>query len=117
VAAVSLKALLCDLYAVTTWVTRLPVAIRSFRHKGLQRFFLTGVRSGIQAKHSDRLRLILGRLHVAVEPRDMALPGLSLHPLKAKDRGRWAVSVSGNWRVTFAFDGHDTDDVDYEDYH
>lgn len=93
------------------------MAIRSFRHKGLQRFFLTGVRSGIQTKHADRLRLILGRLEVAVEPRDMALPALHLHPLKGKSRGRWAVSVSGNWRVTFAFDRHGADDVDYEDYH
>jgi len=93
------------------------VAIRSFRHKGLQRFFTTGTRSGIQAKHAVRLRLILGRLHVSVEPRDMGLPGLGLHPLKGESRGRWAVEVSGNWRVTFAFDGRDAIDVDYEDYH
>ena len=93
------------------------MSIRSFRHKGLQRFFLTGVRSGIQAKHAARLRIILGRLHVALEPRDMGLPGLGLHPLKGKDRGRWSVAVSGNWRVTFSFHGHDADDVDYEDYH
>jgi proteic killer suppression protein len=93
------------------------VAIRSFRHKGLQRFFIAGTRSGIQAKHADRLRLILGRLHVSVEPRDMGLPGLALHSLKGKSQGRWAVKVSGNWRLTFAFDGHDAVDVDYEDYH
>lgn len=93
------------------------MAIRSFRHKGLQRFFVAGTRSGIQAKHADRLRLILGRLDVAVEPRDMGLPGLGLHHLKGKDRGRWSVWVSGNWRVTFAFEGNDAIDVDYEDYH
>ena len=93
------------------------MAIRSFRHKGLQRYFVAGTRSGIQAKHADRLRLILGRLDVSVEPRDMGLPGLGLHPLKGKDRGRWSVWVSGNWRVTFAFEGNDAIDVDYEDYH
>jgi len=47
----------------------------------------------------------------------MGLPGLGLHPLKGESRGRWAVEVSGNWRVTFAFDGRDAVDVDYEDYH
>ena len=93
------------------------MGIRSFRHKGLERFFITGSRVGIQAKHAERLRLILGRLSVAVEPRDMSLPGLDLHPLKGDQRGRWAVKVSGNWRVTFAFMGKDVEKVDYEDYH
>ena len=93
------------------------VAIRTFRHKGLQRFFETGNRTGIQAKHAERLRLILGRLNVATEPRDMNLPGLGLHPLKGNQRGRWAVRVSGNWRLTFEFAGKDVEKVDYEDYH
>lgn len=93
------------------------MAILGFRHKGLERFFLRGTVAGIQAKHVRKLRLILGRLNVAVEPRDMALPGLDLHPLKGNRRGRWAVSVSGNWRVTFRFSGADVEDVDYEDYH
>ncbi len=47
----------------------------------------------------------------------MDLPGLYLHQLKGKSRGRWSVRVSGNWRVTFKFDGPDAIDVDYEDYH
>jgi proteic killer suppression protein len=93
------------------------VAILGFRHKGLERFFLRGATAGIQAKHAQRLRLILGRLNVAKEPRDMGLPGLRLHPLKRERKGIWAVSVSGNWRVTFAFSGPDVVDVDYEDYH
>jgi toxin HigB-1 len=93
------------------------MAILGFRHKGLERFFLRGTTAGIQAKHARRLRLILGRLNVAVEPRDMALPGLDLHPLKGDRRGGWAISVSGNWRVTFMFRGPDVEDVDYEDYH
>jgi toxin HigB-1 len=93
------------------------VAIKRFRHKGLERFFVTGNARGIQAKHADRLRLILGRLNVAATPRDMNLPGLGLHELQGARAGTWAVKVSGNWRVTFAFAGSDVDRVDYEDYH
>lgn len=88
-----------------------------FRHKGLERFFTTGSKAGIQAKHADRLRLILGRLNVATAPADMRLPGLALHELQGPRRGTWAVTVGGNWRLTFTFDGHDVVCVDYEDYH
>jgi proteic killer suppression protein len=91
--------------------------IRSFRHKGLERFFTTGSKAGIQAKHASRLRLILGRLNVVGEPRDMNLPGLDLHPLKGERRGTWAVTVSGNWRVTFQFVEKNVENVNYEDYH
>lgn len=91
--------------------------IRGFKHKGLRRFFETGSKSGVQAQHVDRLRLVLAQLNAATGPRDMDLPGLDLHPLKGERKGTWAVSVSGNWRVTFRFLGKDADDVDYEDYH
>jgi proteic killer suppression protein len=87
------------------------------RHKGLARFFETGSKVGIQAQHADRLRLILSRLSAAASRRDMALPGLKLHRLGGDRKGVWAVSVSGNWRVTFRFVGKDADAVDYEDYH
>ena len=93
------------------------MAILKFRHKGLERFFIHGTTAGINAKHANRLRLILGRLNVASEPRDMALPGLELHPLKGDRKDSWAVRVSGNWRVTFIFSGSDVKDVNYEDYH
>ena len=104
---------------VTRYVTCYTpgVAILTFRHKSLERFFLRGTTAGIQAKHASRLRLILGRLHVAVEVRDMALPGLDLHPLKGQRKGSWAVRVSGNWRVTFTMSRSDVEDVDYEDDH
>ena len=91
--------------------------IRGFRHKGLARSFETGSKAGIQPRHAERLRLILGRLSAATAPQDMALPGLSLHELVGERKGTWAVSVSGNWRVTFRFVGKDADAVDYEDYH
>lgn len=91
--------------------------IRSFKHKGLARFFETGNTSGIQPGHAKRLRLILGRLDVAEAPGDMNLPGLRLHELSGKRAGTWAVNVSGNWRVTFRFSGNDAEVVTYEDYH
>ena len=93
------------------------MAIIGFQHKGLERFFATGTKSGIQAKHVDRLRLILGRLNAATSARDMDLPGLELHELHGARKGTWSVKVSGNWRVTFTCVGKDADRVDYEDYH
>lgn len=91
--------------------------IRSFRHKGLERFFLHGSRAGIQPAHASRLRLQLGRLDAADRPEDMNLPGWRLHPLKGALGGKWAVSVNGNWRLVFAFVGKDAVLVDYIDYH
>ena len=93
------------------------MAIKGFRHKGLEQFFASGAKSGIQAKHADRLRLILGRLNVSTSARDMDLPGLALHELHGARKGTWAVKVSGNWRVTFTVEGKDVGRVDYEDYH
>ena len=91
--------------------------IRGFRHKGLAKFFDTGSKSGIQSQHAERLELVLGRLSASTTPKDMALPGLGLHPLKGARKGVWAVKVSGDWRVTFRFVEKDADEVDYEDYH
>ena len=93
------------------------MAIKSVRHKSLEHFFVTGNKRGIQAKHADWLRLVLGRLNAATDPRDVGLPGLDLHELQGARKGTWAVRVSGNWRVTFGFAGKDTDRVDYEDDH
>lgn len=72
------------------------MAIRRFRHKGLALFFDYGTTAGIEPRHADRLRLILARVNVAIEPRDMNLPGLRLHPLKGDRRGTWAVQVNAN---------------------
>jgi len=91
--------------------------IRSFKHKGLERFFLKGTKSGIQAKHALKLRLILGRLNASVSPQDMNLPGLYLHQLSGERDKTWSVRVSGNWRVTFRFNEGDAEIVNYEDYH
>lgn len=91
--------------------------IKSFRHKGIERFFKTGSKAGIQAQHANRLRVMLTRLDVATRPEDMDAPGWVLHPLKHDLEGHWAISVSGNWRMTFRFVGADVELVDYQDYH
>lgn len=91
--------------------------IKSFRHKGLKAFYSTGSKAGVQAKHADRLRLILARLDAAREAEDMNLPGLRLHRLSGRLKGFWTVEVSGNWRVIYRFEGQDAFDVDYLDYH
>ena len=91
--------------------------IKSFRHKGLQRFFEKGTKSGIQAQHERRLRLMLSRLDDVSKPADMDAPGWNLHALKGALKGHWALSVDGNWRLTFGFNGTDAILVDYQDYH
>jgi proteic killer suppression protein len=91
--------------------------IGSFKHKGLERFFVTGSKSGIQPEHSEKIARILDRLDASLSPSDMNLPGYRLHELKGKDVGKWAVTVSANWRIVFKFEGQDAVLVDYLDYH
>jgi toxin HigB-1 len=91
--------------------------IKSFAHKGLEKFFTTGSKAGIQPKDAERLRLILTVLNSVAVPNDMGLPGLDLHPLTGDRAGFWSVKVSGNYRVIFRFEGTDALDVDYLDYH
>ena len=91
--------------------------IKNFVHKGLEAFFTTGSKAGIQAAHAPKLRRQLAQLSQAAAPQDMNLPGWKLHPLKGNLAGHWAVWVSGNWRLTFVFDGADATVVDYQDYH
>ena len=91
--------------------------IKSFRHKGLQRFFESGSKAGIQAQHERRLRLMLSRLDDSMKPTDMDAPGWKLHPLKGDMKGYWSVWVDASWRLTFTFEGSDAVLVEYEDYH
>jgi len=91
--------------------------IKTFKHKGLERFYRSGSIAGIQANHQSRLRLILSNLSQAESPDDMDLPGLKLHELKGERKGIWSVVVNGNWHVTFRFNGRDVEIVNYEDYH
>jgi len=91
--------------------------ILSFRHKGLERFFYTGSKRGILPEHAQKIERILDRLDASVSPMDMNLPGYRLHELKGQDAGRWAVTISANWRITFEFANQNAFLVDYQDYH
>lgn len=91
--------------------------IKSFRHKGLRKLYETGNGAGIQASHKSRVRLQLSALDTAQSIEDMDIPGFRLHPLKGKLKGRWSISVSGKWRITFEFRDGNAFILDYEDYH
>jgi len=91
--------------------------IKSFKHKGLEKFFAKGSTAGIQNSHKARLEERLQALHTSFSIDDMDIPGWRLHPLKGDREGQWAINVSGNWRIVFEFiDGH-AYVVNYEDYH
>jgi proteic killer suppression protein len=91
--------------------------IKSFNHKGLQLYFETGSRKGIQPEHAEKLARILDVLNAAIAPSDMNLPGFKLHELTGNEKNTWSVRVNGNWRVTFKFENGDAVIVDYRDYH
>ena len=91
--------------------------IRSFRHKGIERFFLTGAKAGIQPSHAKKLLDQLAALNVATKPEQMKFPGWQFHSLSGGLEAHWAVSVNGSWRLTFTFEDEDAVLVDYQDYH
>lgn len=91
--------------------------ILSFKHKGLKKFYETGSKAGIRSKHAKRLRLLLAALDTAITIMDMNIPGFYLHQLKEERMGSWAISVSGNWRLTFEFENGNAQILNYEDYH
>jgi toxin HigB-1 len=91
--------------------------IKSFRHAGVEKFFKTGSKAGILPAHPERLANRLQVLNFAKSSADMNMPGWGLHPLVGDLKGHWAVKVSGNWRLTFAFEKEDAILVDYQDYH
>jgi toxin HigB-1 len=91
--------------------------IKSFRHMGLEEFFFTGSKAGIQPSHARKLNVQLTTLNKARVPADMAAPGWNLHALHGDLKRHWSIKVNGNWRLTFRFEGEDAILVDYQDYH
>ncbi|SHI19784.1 type II toxin-antitoxin system RelE/ParE family toxin [Pollutimonas bauzanensis] len=91
--------------------------IRTFIHKGLEKFHETGSLAGIQPQHARRLRLILALLGQARVIGDVYAPGLRLHPLQGNLKDFWSLTVQANWRIIFRFEDGDVHAVDYVDYH
>ena len=91
--------------------------IASFRHRGLKALYDGRTTRRVAPDHVQKLLDILAVLDRSRGPADMDLPGFRLHPLKGDLKGHYAVSVSGNWRVTFRFEEGDAVDIDYVDYH
>ncbi|MEO0946960.1 MAG: type II toxin-antitoxin system RelE/ParE family toxin [Cyanobacteria bacterium J06641_5] len=91
--------------------------IKSFRHKGLQKFYDTGSVAGVRPQHAKRLKMRLVALDTAILIEDMDIPGFKLHALKGDQKGRWSIWVSGNYRITFEFADGNATVLDYKDHH
>lgn len=91
--------------------------IKSFNHKGLEKFYYEGNIKGIQAKHADKIADILDLLNAAAKIEDMNFPGSYLHLLQPKKDNIWSVKVSGAWRIIFKFIDADAYIVNYLNYH
>lgn len=91
--------------------------IKSFKHKGLEKFFKTGSKAGIQAAHAVKLNILLSALDAAACVEHMNMPAWRLHKLSGNLQNHWSVTVNGNWRLTFRFDNGNAEVVDYQDYH
>ncbi len=91
--------------------------IKSFKHKGLRKFFITGSVAGIQLSHEQKIRIRLIALDTATCIEDMKTPGWRLHSLTGNRKGLWAIDVNKNWRIVFDFKEGNAYVVDYEDYH
>lgn len=91
--------------------------IKSFKHKGLEKFYEKGSTKGIQPNHARKLRMQLAALDTAQSIEDMDIPGYRLHQLKGERKGYWSITVNANWRLTFEFVDGNVYILNYEDYH
>ena len=91
--------------------------IKSFKHKGLEKFYESGSTRGIQSNHAKKLRMQLAALESAHVIDDMDIPGYRLHQLTGDRKGIWTITVNANWRLTFEFEDGNVYILNYEDYH
>lgn len=91
--------------------------IKSFKHRGLKRFFSDGNPQRLPRDMLERISLIPARLNTAKTIEAMDIHSYNLHELKGNRKGTWSVTVRANWRITFQFENGDAIDVNFEDYH
>ena len=91
--------------------------IKSFKHKGLEKFFLTGNTKGIQSRHATKLRQLLVILNSMTTTDELGTPSLRFHQLKGDKQNLYSITVQANWRLTFEFTDKDVYILDYTDYH
>jgi proteic killer suppression protein len=91
--------------------------LKSFKHKGLEKYYDSGSTKGIQADHAKKLRMQLAALDTAQSIEDMDIPGYRLHQLTGDRKGIWTITVNANWRLTFEFEAGNVYILNYEDYH
>ena len=91
--------------------------IKSFRSRALRRFWTRNDATGIRPDWQPRVGSFLNRIDNAQRPQDLNTPGSGFHALIGDQGGRYALTASRNWRLTFGFDGADAIELDLEDYH
>ena len=91
--------------------------IKGFKHRGLKQLFKKGNAAGIAPSMSPRLQRVLDAVDRASSPLDLMIPGFETHQLKGDRKGTWSITITGNWRITFKFEGLDVVQVNLEDYH
>ena len=91
--------------------------IKSFKHKGLEKFYINGNTKGIQAIHANKLRQLLIMLDAMTSTEDLKLPSLRFHQLQGNKKNLYSITVQANWRLTFEFHNENVYILDYTDYH
>jgi proteic killer suppression protein len=91
--------------------------IKSFKHRGLKRFYERGDGSGLNAEYLEKIKNILTMLDVTTDLKELNLPSFRLHKLSGDLKGFWSVTVRSNWRIIFRFENEHVQDVDFVDYH
>ena len=91
--------------------------IRSFRHRGLKRYYEHDDPRYLPAALVGRIGRILGLMNAADSLDGLTLPALRLHKLTGDLKGYWSVSVTGNWRIIFTFEDGEFHNLELIDYH
>ncbi|MEQ8627082.1 type II toxin-antitoxin system RelE/ParE family toxin [Ekhidna sp.] len=91
--------------------------IKSIKHKGLKRLVEKDDPSKLPAQHARKIKLMVEILNAVNSINAIKIPGGHLHPLTGDKKGYWALSITGNYRLTFRLEDDGFYDLNFEDYH